>query len=193
MRRSATTTIVLLLAAILALLTALAVGRAQPNGQSSGPPPPPGGGTPVISTSVPTPGGPALRKLTKKQQQNAVKILGKDKTFKRLINKKSYKVSSIGIWLTKSGTLLGGTITLRLKKRATINGTWLYLDYDCSEQTSPPYRAVPFQAKYKNIIYMTAAVDLTRKKVVSIMPAGILVGQAYYPPGFKPNPTCQTS
>lgn len=192
MRRSATTAIALALATILALLTALSVGNAHPARQSNPttPPPPPLNGTPVISTPIPTPGGPALRSLTKKQRTTIVHIAETDRTLQKLVAKKPYQVTNVAMWLTKSGRLLGGVVTIRLKRAAKISGTWLDVAYDCSEQTSPPDTRVPYKATYTNVRYITISVDLKRKKVIGITPLGMLVGTAHYPAGYKRPVAC---
>ena len=191
MRRSATTALALALTTILALLTALNAGNAQHTQQANPtPPPPPFSGTPVVSTPIPTPGGPALRALTKKQRQRIIRTAATDRTLKTLIGKKPYRVTNVAMWLTKNGRLLGGVVTIRLQRAATMSGKWLDIAYDCSEQTSPPYKSVSYRAKYTNVRYLSVAVNLKQKRVAGITPLGILVGKAHYPVGYKKPNAC---
>ncbi|MBV9279922.1 MAG: hypothetical protein JOZ41_07560 [Chloroflexi bacterium] len=191
MRRPAATATALLVATILGLLTALSATSAQRAHQSGGgsltPPPPPFSGTPVIRTPAPpsTTRKPLFNNLTKKQRQQLVQIVKTDKTFKKLIGTKKYSFSSVWPWATSSGQLLGGVVTVKLKKPRVIAGTWLDLAYDCTEKKSPPYGRVPYWAAYANVVQITLYIDLKRKKVAGIRPLGYLIGQAKYPPQYQ--------
>ena len=181
MRRSVQTAIIPLLAAVLALMTALAVARGQ---TGPTPPPPPGGGTPIVSTPTKT-GGPSFRSLSKKQKTQIEQIVKKDKTFKKLTHKRSFKITNVWLWTTRTGAFLGGVVTVSLKRPATIKGTWLDLAYDCTEQRTPPYGRVPYKATYANVTTLTVYVDSQKKRVAGIQPFGVLLGHAQYPIGYK--------
>jgi hypothetical protein len=68
----------------------------------------------------------------------------------------------------------------------TIRGQWLDLNYDCGEKTLPPYGRVPYRARYRNVTSLTIYVDMTRKVVAGILPAGRLTGKPTYPAHFVP-------
>ena len=189
MRRPAVTAITLLAATILATLTALNVSSAQNLHRSSAqtgptPPPPPFSGTPVIGTP-PTTGGPSFEKLTNKQKTQILKLVKSDKTVKKLLGKKTYRVTTMWVWATTKGAFLGGVVTIQLSKPATVSGKWFDLAYDCTEQKSPPYGRVPYTAKYTSVTSLTIYVDLKRKRVAGIRPLGVIVGAPRYPAKYK--------
>ena len=180
MRRPGFTAITLLAVTILAILTAVSVSNAQ-TGPNPPPPPPPLGGTPVVGTPTTT-GGASFKKLTKKQKTQILNIVKKDRTLKKLLGKKTYRVTSFWVWAGTKGEFLGGVITIQLKKPATIAGTWLELAYDCTEQKSPPYGRIPYLATYSRVTSLTLYVDMKRKRIAGIKPLGVLVGKRLYPP-----------
>jgi hypothetical protein len=196
MRRSVLVAIALLFTAVLTVYTALGTHGAQRTNQvGTVPPGPPGGGTPIIGTPFPVKGQHSFRSLTKRQRAQILRIAEADKTFKRLAGKRKYKISAVTLWSKKDGSPLGGLVSVRFKTSSTISGTWLDLDYDCTEKSSPPYGKVPYKAQYVNVTWVTLFVDTKRKQVVGIKPLGSLVGKAKYPPAFKSRTaaTCSTS
>lgn len=189
MRRSAILATALVLTIILVMLTALGASGAANVHRSAAqsnptPPPPPLSGTPIIGTPTTT-GGPSFRKLSQAQRTKITHIFQSDRTFLRLIGHRHFKTTSVWLWTNREGVLLGGVVVLRLPHPVTMSGTWLDLDYDCSEQTSPPYGRVPYKAKYSSVTTITLFVDLQRKQVAGIRPLGVLVGKATYPANYK--------
>lgn len=186
MRRTSSLAIIVLLAIVVALITALNATSAQRAHQTSSttPPPPPFSGTPVIGTPTRT-GGHSFKALTSKQKKTILSVIHTDKTFAKLIKSKKYRVTTTYLWVTRGGSFLGGVVSVRLKTVGAMHGTWLYLDYDCTEQSTPPYGRVPYTAKYGNVSAVTLFVDVVRKRVAGIQPLGFLIGKAHYPPSFK--------
>jgi hypothetical protein len=186
MRRPALVALALIFTALFSVFTALGTHGAQRTSQAgTAPPGPPGGGTPIIGTPFPVKGQHSFHTLTKKQRALILRIVKADKTFKRLVGKKKYQITAVTLWSKQNGSNLGGTVSVRFQNPGTITGTWLDLDYDCTEKSSPPYGKVPYKAKYANVTWMTIFVDTKRKHVVGIKPLGLLVGKAKYPPAFK--------
>jgi hypothetical protein len=131
----------------------------------------------TLQSSVPT--------LTAAQVQSATDVARGDPTIAAILAGRSAASKNVVVWTTEKGALLGGVVTLDLAQAATLSGTWIDLDYDCSETASPPYGSVRFGATVQNVTSLTVFVDLTRHKVAGFMPTPhtnyTFVGLTQYP------------
>jgi hypothetical protein len=122
------------------------------------------------------------------QQQSALQIAVHDSFVKQLLRGKPYHAKGVVVWASQHKKLLGGVVTLSMDRPVILKGRWLYLNYDCAETAMPPYGRVPYVATYHNVSAVTVYVDMTRKVVAGISPAGQLVGKAQFPAHFRRRP-----
>nr|NIN67013.1 hypothetical protein [Anaerolineae bacterium]NIN97140.1 hypothetical protein [Anaerolineae bacterium]NIQ81350.1 hypothetical protein [Anaerolineae bacterium] len=147
MPRGMTIFVAILLAAVAALATALVVVAGQ-----DGPEPP----QPVLSQELLERSVPSL---TVQQRQKIADIALNESRVRKLTQRQTAEVADVLVWTKSTGELLGGVVTLALDAPATIEGEWLALNYDGTEESVPPYTSVPFKAKLSNVTSLTVMVD----------------------------------
>lgn len=195
MRRSIRNTVLILMVSLFAAVMTVSVTGAQglrhtALQQSPPPPPPPMSGTPVIGTPLPAKKvklSYAFHVLTVKQRKQILAIVHKDKSVKKLLQHRNYKVTAVVNWVNKSAQQVGGVVSLRFKAPQTINGTFVELLYNCA---STSYKRIVYSAKYMHVTTLTLSVDIHHKKVEGVAPLGYVVGKIrYQKPPTLVNPT----
>src|SRR6266496_1766267 len=105
--------------------------------------------------------------LTADQKNKAIALATSDGRSKSLLSNVSTTSGDPLVWTTERGILIGAVVSFNLPAPATLTGTWVDLDYDCSERSTPPYGAVPFHATYSNVRSLLAFVDLIEGRVAA--------------------------
>ena len=146
MSRRTTMVLAVLTATVVALVSALVVVARQ-----NSPEPP----RAIVSSELLARTTPSLTTL---QRESVADVALSDLRVQGLIGGRPAKVAEVLVWTKSSGSLIGGVATVALSEPATIEGEWLAMKYDDSEQTSPPYTSWPYRAKYSNVTSLTVLV-----------------------------------
>jgi len=126
----------------------------------------------------------SLPTLTTAERKSIVTTALKDRSLLGLLRKRRYNVRGVQAWTTSTGTVLGGVAIIPFPRALTLAGTWLGMDYDCTEQSSPPYRRFTYTAERRNVTMLLAFVNLRGKQVAAIEtnPNSQVVGTVHIKP-----------
>lgn len=116
------------------------------------------------------------------QREQAIYIIRNDPTTRNLTSGRTYQITKPVVWTKSDGEIVGAAVRLIFSRPSTLAGRWLAIDYDCSENTNPPYLSVAYRARRAYVTSLTLLVDLKRQQVVSIQPDGLsrLVGRPHW-------------
>lgn len=114
---------------------------------------------------------PAEPTLTTQQEQTAISLAESDPRVVSLLAGRPHSASATA-WMTvaQPANLIGGLVTLSWDDPATLTTDWPAIDYDETEQTSPPYTEGTISYTGTGAESLDILVDLTRNAVVSIEP-----------------------
>jgi hypothetical protein len=158
--------------------TLIAESMSPPPVDDAGSPPPDPSGDDLVQPWTDT-------ELTSEQSADALSLAQADTRVAAILATASSSNDEASPWrMDQTPTLLGAVIHFTLAQPTTVEGDWLTIEYDDSEQTFPPYTSVPNHQTLTQVTGVTVYVSLSTKKVVGIE-AETNVDQP--PPGLRLN------
>jgi hypothetical protein len=108
--------------------------------------------------------------LTSDDQARASAMTMSDGRVQAVLVGQQPAVDGSGPWQTFGDRMIGAVVEVSLPAATTLHGTWPLVDYDETEQASPPYSVTPVAGTATGLQHILVFVDLTRQGVIGFEP-----------------------
>lgn len=107
--------------------------------------------------------------LSADQRNEIVRIAERDPRTRQYLRGRPYE-ATVEPWRStlRPSTLIGGMLIATFQQPHRLRGVWYFMDYDCTEEATPPYHGIPYRQGYRKVTELTIHVHLQRRRVIGV-------------------------